>query len=119
MGASVAVKITRGVREDNWSEGRLRCRWAVRSLRIVQRRARVSRAPTTGRPGAYPSEGSDSLRFLRGRLQRRGSTEAESTLLLFQKLFQADANFFVIEHFTTLDLRESFFDLADKPLVVP
>src|SRR6266853_3905582 len=61
----------------------------------------------------------DSLRFLQGRLQRRGSTEAESTLLLFQKLFQADANIFMVENFTALDLRESFFDLADEPLVVP
>ena len=66
----------------------------------------------------YPSDASENSRFLQGHVQRRGSTEAESSLLLFQKLFQTDANFFVIEHFTALDLRESFFDLADKPLVV-
>lgn len=65
-----------------------------------------------------PSQINNS-RFLQGHLQRRGSIEAQSSLLLFQKLFQTDANFFVIEHFTALDLRESFFDLADKPIVVP
>ncbi len=67
----------------------------------------------------YPSDASENSRFLQGHLQRRGSIEAESSLLLFQKLFQTDANFFVIEHFAALDLRESFFDLADEPLVVP
>src|SRR5882672_4082743 len=38
--------------------------------RMFRRRARVSRAPTTGRPGGYPSDGSDSSRFLQGHLQR-------------------------------------------------
>src|SRR5260221_14611560 len=27
MDVDVTIKITRGVRGDNWSEGRLRCRW--------------------------------------------------------------------------------------------
>jgi hypothetical protein len=40
-------------------------------------------------------------------------------LLLFQKLFQADANIFMVENFAALDLRKSFFDFADEPLVVP
>src|SRR5260370_4887653 len=35
-----------------------------------------------------------------------------------QLVFHACGDFFMFQHFATIDLRQSFFDLADEPFVV-
>src|SRR5712671_6604891 len=49
---------------------------------------------------------------------RSSEVASDSALFLGNQLFHARGNFLMFQHLTTFDLRQAFFDLADKPLVV-
>ena len=51
-------------------------------------------------------------------LPRSSEVASDPALFLGNQLFQTRGNFLMFQHLTTFNLRQAFFDLADKPLVV-
>jgi hypothetical protein len=51
-------------------------------------------------------------------LPRSSEVTSDPALFLGNQLFHTRGNFLMFQHLTTFDLRQAFFDLPDKPLVV-
>src|SRR6266446_4827754 len=62
----------------------------------------------------------DNSRCFLSRLPLPRSSEVASgaSAFLRNQFFHACGDFFMFQHFTTIDLRQSFFDLADEQLIV-
>src|SRR5437879_832440 len=51
-------------------------------------------------------------------LPRSSELASGPTLFFGNQTFHAFGDFFLFQHFTAIDLRQTFFDLADEPFVV-